>query len=127
LGSVLRGATRAIYANGRLASVEGATITIAMANAPTRARAEQSRVDVEAALSTAARTPVTVRLIDEAGAPAAPTGSAAGTGSTSSDHDDHDEMVDVSELDDAPAPAASGLDRIRQAFPGATLVNEETP
>lgn len=127
LGSALRGATRAIYANGRLVSVEGSTVTLAMANAPTRARAEQSRAQVEAALTEVVRSPVTIRLIDEA---EAPRGGGAGPGpdpsAASAPDDGDDELVDVAELDDAPPPAASGLERIRQAFPGATLVDEET-
>ncbi len=129
LGSVLRGATRAIYANGRLASVEGSTVTIAMANAPTRARAEQSRAQVEAALSDVVRSPVTIHLVDEAEAPRGGGGGSrpdSGAGTSAQDDDEGEELVDVAELDDAPPPAASGLERIRQAFPGATLVDEET-
>jgi len=136
LAASLKGVTRAIYANGRVVTVDGSAVTLAMANAPTRARAEQSRGQVEAALSEVVRTPVTLRLIDETDAPAPAAGRsgagsvpAAATGAATDatdDTDDADEVVDVHELDDAPPPAASGLDRIQQAFPGATLVEEET-
>jgi hypothetical protein len=46
------------------------------------------------------------------------------TSASEPQHDDED-IIDVHELEDAPAPHASSVDRVAAAFPGAELVAEE--
>jgi hypothetical protein len=40
---------------------------------------------------------------------------------------DDDEVVDPTELADAPVGATTSLDRLTAAFPGATLVDDDQP
>jgi len=40
--------------------------------------------------------------------------------------DEADEVIDPSELTDAPVEATSGVDRLTAAFPGAKIVDDPT-
>ena len=116
----LKGVAKAIYSAGRFVSVDGGTAVFALANAPTRDRAEKVRADVEAALATQFGRPIPLRLVDDSEA-ALPV-PAPSPATASSD----DEPVDVTELTDATDVATSGVEKLAQAFPGAVLVEEET-
>jgi DNA polymerase-3 subunit gamma/tau len=135
----LRGVAKAIYSTGRFVGVEAGAAVFALANAPTRDRAERVRADVEAALAARFGRPIRLRLVDEQSvtttAPADGSGaarpadgparhSADEPASTDAD-DDEEEIVDVSELVEATDVVTTGVDRLTEAFPGATLVEEE--
>ena len=87
--------------------------TYALPNEHHRNYCEEVRADVEAALSERFGVRVLVKLIVEApdDAPAADRA------------DDVEEMVDPTELKDAPPGLASPEDRLKQAFPGAEEVS----
>jgi hypothetical protein len=133
--SQLRGVAKAIYGAGRFVGVEAGAAVFALANTPTRERAERVRSDVEAALAARFGRPIRLRLVDEqsvvgvaAQAPPAPAGPTSGSSAvepaTTAVEADDDEIVDVSELTEA-TDVVTGVDRLTEAFPGATLVEEE--
>jgi len=59
----LKGVTRALYASATVASIDGDVVVIELANGPTRDRAERGRPEVEAALSSILRLPITLTLV----------------------------------------------------------------
>jgi DNA polymerase-3 subunit gamma/tau len=135
----LRGVAKAIYSTGRFVGVEAGAAVFALANAPTRDRAERVRADVEAALAARFGRPIRLRLVDEqsvtttappdrwgAARPAdGPARHSAGEPPPTDVDDDGEEIVDVSELVEATDVVTTGVDRLTEAFPGATLVEEE--
>lgn len=147
----LKGMAKAIYSTGRFVSVGPAGAVFALDNAPTVERAERFRSDVEGALSQHFATAVTLVLVDgtdpnalaEAAAPTVPAAAPAvtqsvdeaavesaatdgtptdGTPTDDTADDDESAIIDVHELEDADV-AASGMDKLTRAFPGAVLVD----
>lgn len=120
--SGFKGSTRAMYLPGRFASADHTGAVLALANEPTRQHCEKKRPDVEAALAAHFGRPVPLRLVIEADAG---TGSPARAGSSpaTSARALDDEIVDVHALEDAPT-AATGVERLAEAFPGAELLEE---
>jgi hypothetical protein len=115
--------TKAIFSTGRFVDGDGGSAVFALANVPTRDHCEKKRADVERALEAHFGRPVPLRLVtdDDVGGPApAPPGSPAPAASGPAEPDDED--IDVSQLEDAP-DAASGAQRLTDAFPGAELVD----
>jgi len=83
-------------------------------------RCEKGRPDVEAALSAHFGRTVPLRLVvdPDAGAAApAPTGVPTPT-PVAEEHE-----IDLAELTDAPEAGATSVDRVRELFPGAELVD----
>ena len=121
---------KAFFAAGRFLEVSGKAAVFGLPNAPHMQRCENGRADVEAALSAYFGRPVPLRLAvdDESPPPADP-----GTGPGSSDGpsgsgsappavpEDHE--IDPSELVDATDVAATSVDRVKELFPGAELVD----
>jgi DNA polymerase III subunit gamma/tau len=108
--------SKAVFMAGRWVDTPEGTPTLALPNEPHRVRCEPLRADVEAALAAQFGRPVTIRLVADAGQVAydAPTGGPPA-----------DEDVDPSELiDAAPVDAASIVERVVAAFPGAQLLEE---
>jgi hypothetical protein len=138
----LKGVAKAIYTAGRFVEVRDGVAVFALANAPTRDRAERVRADVEAALAQQFGRPVPLSLVDESGAgapgggrarpasrsaappaPAAPRPAPEPAPPAGGPEPEHE--VDVTQLRDANDVAATGVERLSRAFPGAVVVDEE--
>lgn len=139
----LRGVAKSVFGGGRFVTVTERGAVFEVENAPTRERAEKYRGDVEAALSAHFGVPVTLVLSDAmdpiahgpvGGTSTQPSaGQRSGEGSddtdTDTDTDDADDtdtddesaIIDVHDLEDADV-AATGVEKLTQAFPGAVLV-----
>jgi DNA polymerase-3 subunit gamma/tau len=119
----LKPGTKAVFGTGHFAESQDGTAVFALANGPTRDHCEKKRPEVEAALATHFGRPVRLRLITEAdaagGGAARPTAASAAPAPV----EDDDEIHDVHALEDAPT-AATGVERLAEAFPGAELVEE---
>jgi hypothetical protein len=138
--SRLKGVAKAIYTAGRFVDVRDGVAVFALANAATRDRAERVRGDVEAALAQQFGRPVPLSLVDEQGAGggtpstnrrgAAPRSANGPAPAAAAEPDppaapEPDEAVDVTELRDATDVAATGVERLTRAFPGAEVVESE--
>jgi DNA polymerase-3 subunit gamma/tau len=116
--------TKAIFSTGRFVDGDGTAAVFALANAPTRDHCEKKRGDVERALAAHFGRPVPLRLVTDAdvgGPPPAPASGGGRAGQAAPVEEDHE--VDVHALEDAP-DAASGAQRLADAFPGAELLDE---
>jgi hypothetical protein len=126
--SLLKPGTKAVFGTGRFGPSTATAAIYALANAPTRDHCEKKRAEVEGALATHFGRPVPLRLVTDAdlggpgpdrpSAPVAPAARAAASA------DEQDEIGDVHALEDAPT-AATGVERLAEAFPGAELVEEQ--
>jgi hypothetical protein len=126
LGTLKRG-TRSLYGTGRFVEPSDGVILFALDNGPTRDHCEKSRPEVEAALATRFGRPVPLRLVTLGEAGGGPSAAASPqpdpTAQPPAAAAEEDEVVDVHDLTDAPS-AASGVDRLAEAFPGAELVED---
>ena len=116
-----------------------------MSNEATRAKCEEHRTDVQAAIAAVVGGPVVVQLVIEHGPRDHDDGGHDHRGHDHSGHDHHgggnraaqaggpeaspapieEEAIDLDDLVDAPPEAVvSPLDRLQQAFPGSQLVEE---
>ncbi|MEO7427909.1 MAG: hypothetical protein ABIY48_00870, partial [Acidimicrobiales bacterium] len=121
----LKQGTRAMFLTGRFVEPEAGSAVFALANGPTRDHCEKKRPEVEAALAAHFGRPVPLRLVaiaEEAGS--ATSASRPGPAPRSAAGGDDEEIDDVHALEDAPT-AASGAERLVEAFPGAELVDEQ--
>jgi hypothetical protein len=110
----LRGMARALFLPGRFVAADENGATFALPSAQQIAKAEQYRVEVEAALAEHFHRPVPLKLVVD--------GPEATSATVPAPLDDD---VDLAEVMDAPAvDMPSGLDRLTEAFPGAQLVDE---
>jgi DNA polymerase-3 subunit gamma/tau len=110
----LKPTAKAYFMAGRWVEGDGAAAVFALPNEVHRAKCEPLRADVEAALSAQFGRPVPLRLVVDEGQPA-----------SAADEPRDDEVVDLTELVDAPAFAeAPSIERVAQAFPGAELIDE---
>jgi hypothetical protein len=133
--SNLKGMSKAIYQGGRFVAVADGTAVFALGNAPTRDQAEKRRTEVEAALAQHFGHPVPLRLVDEAqaaklggaAAPSAPAPKTASAGNgvpvAEAPEEEH-ESVDVRDLADATDVPSTAADKLAEAFPGATVVED---
>ena len=101
-------------------------MALAVPNEPHRARSEQHRTELEAALAAHFRQPVPVVFVLE---PSTGAGKARGAGAQTRGPADSDpepeEAIDPSELVDAgPEHGLAPIERLTQAFPGAELVDD---
>jgi DNA polymerase-3 subunit gamma/tau len=126
----LRGLARAIYSAAPLVGERDGAVVLAPPNDVQRAKCEDHRPAVEAAMAAVAGGPV--RLVLEVGAAGAagagdPIGGSGAPRSSGpaalADDDPFADAVDPSELTDAP-PAAmqSPIERLTEAFPGSELL-----
>jgi DNA polymerase III subunit gamma/tau len=110
------------WAPGRWVAVEGDTAVFALPNAIHAAKCEEGRGHVEAAVAAHFGRPVPIRVVVDAGGAETP-----GRGSARTDAEppppDEPDTIDLSELTDATDVAASGVERVARAFPGAELVD----
>ncbi len=129
----LSGMTKSLYGGGRFVGEADGKFQFALDNVPDRVlpRAQAALADVEAALSARVGQPVSVHLTNggegSSSAPSSP-GTPASTPVAAADTDqDERDHIDVSELEDATDVSTSGVDKLVQAFPGAELIEQETP
>jgi DNA polymerase-3 subunit gamma/tau len=113
----LKGATKGIFREGQFTAVDGGTAVLALPKGPPADLLEQRRPEVEAALAAHFGQPVALRLVVD-GAPSADAPPAPAAAVT-----EDDDIVDVHELENAPA-AGDSVQRLAEAFPGAELVEE---
>jgi DNA polymerase-3 subunit gamma/tau len=106
---------RARFKLGRFLDVGAEAATFALPNDIHRQRCEECRADVEDLLAAHFHRRVPLRLVVDPG-PAAP--------AEEDVTEPVDEVVDISQLEDAPAAVTSGIEHLAQAFPGAQLVEE---
>ncbi|MGZ4708430.1 MAG: DNA polymerase III subunit gamma/tau [Acidimicrobiales bacterium] len=117
---------KAFYAAGRFLEVSGKTAVFGLPNAPHMQRCESGRADVEAALARHFGRPVPLRLAVDDDSP--PSTAPAGGPSSGADLSapppvPDDEAIDPSELVDATDVASTSVDRVKELFPGAELVD----
>ncbi|MEQ1700950.1 MAG: hypothetical protein ABMA25_12625, partial [Ilumatobacteraceae bacterium] len=143
----LKGLARAMYSSTTVLGDRNGNFALGVANEVQRAKAEDHRKDVEAAIASVVGGKVTVQLVIHSGpdddhemmvdaaesaASAAPAPSAGGQGNVvpmqrpaAPPVPTPDEEIDLDDLVDAPPEAVvSPIDRLAQAFPGSKLVDE---
>ncbi len=110
----LKGATKGMFRDGHFdVSPDGVHLTVP--KGPPLTELEKRRPEVETALAAHLGRPVAFRILVAADPlPAGPSTPSAV---------ELDEVVDIGDLEDAPAPG-TGVDRLAEAFPGAELVEE---
>jgi DNA polymerase-3 subunit gamma/tau len=108
------------YAGGRFVAVDERGAVFALPNEAHRARCEEHRAGVEQVLGDHFGRPVPLALVVDDGTPASPAPL-----SVERVDEPVEEIVDVNELEDAPADNRSHVDRLAAAFPGAELMQEE--
>ncbi len=111
---------RVRYRSGEFTGIDGSTARFALENDWARKECESYRGEVEAALAAHFGQAVSIDLVTAAGS-ASSSAPAASLVDAATEADD--EVVDVHELEDAPT-AASGVERLAEAFPGAELIDE---
>jgi len=119
--------TRTRFKSGRFLSLDGGIAIFGVPNAHYQPRVEEVKADVERAILAMFGANVTVEVIVDGDAPPPPGNrstapKAAAPATPANSEAEIAEVGDVSELDNAPDIAANGVDRITQAFPGATIV-----
>ena len=131
LGKIPR-AAKALYSAGRFVDVQADSAVFALPNAPHMKRCEDHREAVERVLGEHFGHAVRLTLtVDDAAPPPRPSAHAstmpapAEVDVAPAPDDVADEVIDVDELEDAPADNRSGVDRLTQAFPGAELLPED--
>jgi recombination protein RecR len=122
---------KALYSVGRFVDVENAEVQFALPNAAHRDKCMQLSSEVEAALSAHFATPIRLVLVVDAGTGAPPPVEAARPSEvrheppSDAEGSFHDEDPEVLQM--APSPEdhqASAVDRLLEAFPGASEVGE---
>jgi len=122
---------RAIYSAPRLVGVSNGTLTIAAPNDAHRAKCEEYRRQVEAAVAAVAGEPVALRIVTDS-APVADDHDVPGAGGTVVPlhpvaPPPPDEEIDIHDLVDAPpASVVTPIERLAQAFPGSELMDERS-
>jgi DNA polymerase-3 subunit gamma/tau len=114
------------FSAGRWLAVDGNEATLGLPNAPHAARCEELRTDVEASLTAAFGTPITIRLTVDSGAidPGDRRAMASGRAARAEEPEEILDREAIDALDDATNIASTGVDRIAAIFPGAELVDE---
>jgi DNA polymerase III subunit gamma/tau len=124
---------KAFFNAGRFIEVADGAAVFGLPNAPHVEKCENGRPEVEAALAEHFGRPVPLRLVVDADAapadpPAVGTPSAGDSGrpprARSEPATAADDDIDLSELTDATGVASSSVERVRELFPGAELVDE---
>lgn len=115
----LRGRAKALYKMGRLVEGDERTARFAVPNEPSLKNCSEKLDEVLEALAARFGRPVPLDLVVDGDAATAPRVDAAAVQA-----DDADEDVDLDELTDAPDPDTGGLAQLKDAFPGAELLEE---
>jgi DNA polymerase-3 subunit gamma/tau len=102
-----------------------AGVALAVPNEPHRARSQQHRAELEAALAAHFGRPVPVTFVLEPSTPARPRGAGERSARAAPPDPEPEEAVDPAELVDAgPEHDLAPVERVTQAFPGAELMDE---
>lgn len=122
----LRGRAKALYKMGRVLDADERTVRFAVPNEPSLKNCMEKRDEVLEALAARFGRPVPLELVIDGDAATAPRPSAApGAPAGSGDEADPlDDEVDLDELTDAPDAETGGLAQLKDAFPGAELLEE---
>jgi hypothetical protein len=130
VATAVRPLAKAALGAGTFASVRDGRIVFALPTDAVKKRADDQRAEIEKALADHFGRPVGLDIVvDGSSAPpdAAPGGHGAGRALSSAPPPQEDDDVDLSALVDMPKEASrTGLDRIKDAFPGAELIEEDT-
>ena len=129
---------RARFGAGRVMSVQGSTVTVALPNDRVMQRCSPLRLQVQALLTTHLDTDVKLELVMNSAAAAQPepprTGGRPSPSSPPSGDDDaphlDEDIGDVHQLEDATDHTVDAVQRITDIFPGSELVDtdqESTP
>jgi DNA polymerase-3 subunit gamma/tau len=132
LGKIPR-AAKARYTAGRFVEVGPQGAVFAVPNAPHMAKCEEYREAVEQVLAEHfGRSVPLVLTVDASAAPPAPPpapaparGPAAPKARTPTVVEEPEEIIDVHDLEDAPADNRRSIDQLAEAFPGAELLPED--
>ncbi len=115
----LKPLVRAIYSVPKVAGVRDGDLLIAAPNETHRAKCEQHRGDVEAAIVAVLGARVGVQFVIDA-TPDEPTVAAATASADAAERE-----IDLHDLVDAPPDTVvTPIDRLAQAFPGSELLDE---
>lgn len=127
----LKGMAGALFRPAELVGFDGSTATLSFDNDATRDNAERKRAEVEEAAAVHFGQPVKLKLTvggpGGSPAPKSPSSTAQAPAPEVAAQADEAEIIDVHDLEDAPADTRTGVDRLTEAFPGAELLPEETP
>jgi hypothetical protein len=114
---------RARFRLGHFTEVDGDTVTFSLPNEHVLPRCEEVRSDVEVALQARFGRPLVIHLdVDGSAAAPAPPTSVAQSAPVEV-NPTSEEIADVAHLDAATDVAASGIERLTEAFPGATVID----
>lgn len=131
LGKIPR-AAKARYAAGRFTDVSELGAVFAVPNAPHKEKCEEFRPAVEAVLADHfGRAVPLVLAVDDAAPSAAPAPAVTAppvrtVTAPIVDEPEPEELIDVHDLEDAPADNRTSLDQLAVAFPGAELLPEDS-
>ena len=115
-------AARARYRSGQIESVTDGRVRFVLASEIEMKRCEQYRPQIEAAITEAFGSPLSLELaVGDVSAPK-PRGAAS---STPERGPAHESEVDIHDLTDADTVNASAAERIAEVFPGAEIIDKE--
>lgn len=117
----LRGRAKALYKMGRLVEGDERTARFAVPNEPSLKNCSEKLDEVLEALAARFGRPIPLALVVDGDAATAPRPVLAGVPAPGEDGDDE---VDLDELTDAPDPDTGGLAQLKDAFPGAELLED---
>lgn len=133
----LRGRAKALYKPGEFVELEGKVAKLAFPNEAHCSQAEDKRAEVEAALESQLGRSVVLNLVVASGgglaqsshSPAVGGGAPGGAGpdnprDAGTDPGVEAESIDLDELTDAPDAGSGGIAQLKDAFPGAELMEE---
>ena len=119
---------RARFRLGKFVALDGDSASFGLPNAHVIDRCEEVKPDVEAALAAKFNRPVRISLVvdGDSTTTSAPPSSAPTARPAKAKPEPVDEAVeevgDISELENAPDVASTGIERLTQAFPGAEVI-----
>jgi DNA polymerase-3 subunit gamma/tau len=116
----LHGRAKALYKMGRLVEGDERTARFAVPNEPSLKNCSEKLDEVLEALAARFGRRVPLELVVDGDAATAPREAAAAT----TDADEGIDDVDLDELTDAPDPNTGGLAQLKDAFPGAELLED---
>ncbi|HEX4902912.1 MAG TPA: DNA polymerase III subunit gamma/tau [Acidimicrobiales bacterium] len=119
----LRGRAKALYKMGRVVGVDERSARFAVPNEPSLKNCREKLDEVQEALTARFGRPVPLELVVDGDAATSPRPD-VGTATSAPADDPLDDEVDLDELTDAPDASTGGLAHLRDAFPGAELLED---
>ncbi len=124
--STLAGRAKSRFSGGRFISSDADVVVFGLPNAIHRDRCQECVPDVEAALTAHFGRALKVELVVDDNAVAPTPRAAEPSAQKTRPKAEADEVVDLDALTDAEGDAASGVDLLTDAFPGAAFVDTES-